>query len=318
MMLSTSLFTDTAIVALCAGKCVGVAVPSEQKVTLPDTESATKALGATSVTMWTSETLKNNLTKVDVLVVMTSDMDIAAAANCLNPGGMLLLETEQDASLDLMVAGFIDVALVKTSSGTTTMWSGVLPKWETGSKASLGATDAANTANANDATGSALAWQAAVAAHVGGDAALVDLEDEDILLELAGPVSKPPTQTAGGCATKKRACANCSCGRREMEEAEDSGLPRPKVSDEELAKMKSSCGNCHKGDAFRCAGCPFLGKPAYNEGEVPLSSATSADNAVKLDSFVDAGAVKVSATTTSTTTNSGSVLIGMDDDDLGF
>ena len=100
-----------------------------------------------------------------------------------------------------------------------------------------------------------------------------------------------------------------------MEEAEEAGLPRPKVTDEELAKMKSSCGNCHKGDAFRCAGCPFLGKPAYDSSEVPLAS-TSTDGAVKLDSFVDAGAVKVSKAATSKTTTSGRVMMDMGGDDF--
>lgn len=59
----------------------------------------------------------------------------------------------------------------------------------------------------------------------------------------------------------RKACDNCTCGRKEMEESEQSGNQNetPEIS-------KSACGNCAKGDAFRCAGCPFLGKPAFKEG----------------------------------------------------
>lgn len=97
-----------------------------------------------------------------------------------------------------------------------------------------------------------------------------DLIDEDDLLAMEGNASSglmaPPTVDVEGrkkalddCGGRK-ACDDCTCGRAELEAGEAKAASAP----------SSACGNCSKGDAFRCAGCPFLGKPAFKEGEEHL------------------------------------------------
>eukprot|EP00300_Choanocystis_sp_HF-7_P033167 c45461_g1_i1.p1 GENE.c45461_g1_i1~~c45461_g1_i1.p1 ORF type:complete len:268 (+),score=59.24 c45461_g1_i1:30-806(+) len=92
-----------------------------------------------------------------------------------------------------------------------------------------------------------------------------DFVDEAELLDETDLV-KPQVSQKKGCPPTRKACKNCSCGRAEQEAGvqitdTDSAIAQP------AAVTPSSCGNCALGDAFRCAGCPFLGAPAFKKGE---------------------------------------------------
>jgi len=102
---------------------------------------------------------------------------------------------------------------------------------------------------------------------------------------------------------RRKACKDCTCGLKEIEEQEesqqrslqDSILGKMaqsatleaikieerlkklavKFSDEDLAEIDftiqgktGGCGSCALGDAFRCDGCPYLGLPPFKPGEV--------------------------------------------------
>jgi len=95
-----------------------------------------------------------------------------------------------------------------------------------------------------------------------------DLIDEDGLLELDDLLKPPPamqpSSAVDDCGGRK-ACDDCTCGRAEKEAGAS-----PKKSSRQKVAPKSNCGSCSMGDAFRCAGCPFLGLPAFKPGEENL------------------------------------------------
>ncbi|EGZ23652.1 hypothetical protein PHYSODRAFT_284771 [Phytophthora sojae] len=94
----------------------------------------------------------------------------------------------------------------------------------------------------------------------GDDAQDDDIIDEDTLLDDTDEVLQAAKADCGEkVGGKKRACKNCTCGLKDEED-------KPVMSEKDLNQLVSGCGNCYKGDAFRCGSCPFLGKPAFKPG----------------------------------------------------
>lgn len=97
------------------------------------------------------------------------------------------------------------------------------------------------------------------------DDAMID--EDDLLNEEEGalaPDMKGVEASKDDCGGREP-CADCTCGRADGAKDEE--------KKEEAAKQPiktSSCGKCGLGDAFRCASCPYLGKPAFKPGEEHL------------------------------------------------
>ena len=75
------------------------------------------------------------------------------------------------------------------------------------------------------------------------------------------------TETFAGAGDRIMAgkpCADCTCGKKELfEGAKADGH----IKELENGAVESACGKCYLGDAFRCASCPYLGKPAFEAGD---------------------------------------------------
>jgi hypothetical protein len=91
-----------------------------------------------------------------------------------------------------------------------------------------------------------------------------DMIDETTLVE-PHDFTKPiiqPLECAPAPGKRRKACKDCTCGLKELEESKNESarkLPVVVLGEDELdftvQGKSSSCGNCSLGDAFRCSGC---------------------------------------------------------------
>ena len=174
---------------------------------------------------------------------------LATIKAALAPGGTMTLHDASgvnpaDVALSLMMQEFAVTDPAPGAEGTFTI-TATVPSGE--------APTVVPVVRATPAASAAAAWGVVP----GASDALVD---EDALL--AGDDAADGIKASGDCSTKPRACANCSCGRAEAEAAAEAVT----LTEEQLQSFTSSCGNCAKGDAFRCASCPHRGKPAFKPG----------------------------------------------------
>jgi hypothetical protein len=184
----------------------------------------------------------------------------------LKGGGSSTYETKEKeeasrvVSKALTLEGFEDVVSEATRvSGTdATVVSGRKPQWERGVKFSL--------EKKTKKTVSASAWE---------DDDQDEMIDEDALLTEKDK-AKPTEGEGVGCPPTRKPCKDCTCGRKEEEEMKENATPETTTSsvvkmdlenDPNDETFKSACGNCALGDAFRCAGCPYLGQPAFKEND---------------------------------------------------
>jgi len=208
-----------------------------------------------------SKFTENSFNKLYVVEVTVPESVHDQLYNVLKPNGKLMIdgitsrEEGQQLSVDLQIVGFLDIMAAKDPGSGRRFLVAQKPNWETGAVAQLPSVSAPVPAVKNNEE---TKWKVSIT-----DLAEEELIDEDALLEEAGPVDT----NAAACGTdsngKKRACKNCTCGLAE-EEAKAGDTANLTV--EEKVVKASSCGNCYKGDAFRCGSCPFLGKPAFEPG----------------------------------------------------
>ena len=178
-------------------------------------------------------------------------------------GCLLADDNSRSLILDLKIQGFKNIIASQESNNSEAFIFCDKPAWEVGTSSNI-------TIPVINSENNVSAWKVTLTDLADED--LIDesdLMDDDIVVNAPADCGVDPTGIAG----KKRACKNCSCGLAEIElAAEKAGVAL------DTSALKSACGSCSKGDAFRCAGCPFLGKPAFEPGMEKLILSLGSDD----------------------------------------
>lgn len=217
-------------------------------------------------------TISQTQGKYDVVTAKTerafSDRYMSLIIGALKPGGVCALQVPkgtEKVARSFTYGGFTDVS--DEAGGEYTIFKGIKPPWVSGASHKLSflkkKAKPAHAVTVPSASNNVLdkndVWNL-------GDDDLADddieLEDEDDLLnnetlKVDIMAVKQEALKGKGEGARRKACKDCSCGLKEMDDEEAKAAP-----------PVSACGSCGLGDAFRCSGCPFLGKPAFKMGDV--------------------------------------------------
>jgi len=190
---------------------------------------------------------------------------LTSIARVLKPGGIVMIQIGKESPLkrSLLYAGFVDIEHATQSE--VNHWTARKPstamkaaplKLNLSAKKKLKVSEEKSQSKSN-------VWSLGMDDMTEAD---IELVDEDTLLDHEEEAVEVAKAEDCGVGSSRKPCKDCSCGRKEEFDAEQNGgqpmqkREMPKIYDPNT----SACGNCHLGDAFRCGGCPYLGKPAFD------------------------------------------------------